>query len=769
MSQDWPSQDSGPNNDGNNHTEHPPTHDFQLQWTHPTDNKPHFTIIKNNLVYIADEGGHIWALDLDFGETIWEDSSFSESSGSQVNTPPEYCDGNVIVSQHNNGLRAYDANNGDLVWQKMLEGEGGVYPELAYTGELIVSCNTSDYIVYAREAQSGELAWAKSISDYDLPNDASIYGGLAFKSEYIYAGTYTGEVIKIDAASGDLVWKTYIESGGDSIIFGPVEINGYIICGEFLDDMHCLDAETGEELWMKTLGGYLGDQNPTITNNDTVLVPTTRDSDTKPATLFELNPKTGSTLHELPIPSNLSVTVSGDYLYTRSGSSNMEVYYLPTYTKISEIPDSGVYGVEKVPVIDNKILVPAGFDERPTRLYEAQTGVEYHEYSQVSFLPGKSEEPTQLRGALPYINKYTYLDKGEAAMFDAWHHSDEINEPLLDLDDMLSADRYLKEYDQEFRKYRLLNQIGVQMDTDGQNIDYDYTTVLFNGFSAKYDDQNRDPDDFEFKDIRDPPPSTLEGHDAVYNPFRDRIENEVTKEDGSEYFDGELKKPATIANRYYNIEPDTIVIDGNEMDAIRIGTILGGIVTYALEMQAMDDSDLYDLMDWEVFTLLDLIRKGINSKSLMHEFNTPAPAIFSWIELIVCADGTTIGMTVDESPFPKHGSYIDTELKRISSLEWEPDQEQNSSFEKLAMMDLGFDRFDSSISTLHPYHGLFPTLGYYQMNRTPIVSIVGQNPDGTEMSDAKIVNILEEVGFPIDPTLNKWPYSSMDVGDTGFL
>ena len=61
----------------------------------------------------------------------------------------------------------------------------------------------------------------------------------------VYAGSYEGRVYALDAESGELLWTFE----ADSDLSPPPPVVGGVVFVEDLDNLYCVDAATGKELW----------------------------------------------------------------------------------------------------------------------------------------------------------------------------------------------------------------------------------------------------------------------------------------------------------------------------------------------------------------------------------------------------------------------------------------------------------------------------------------------------------------------------------------
>lgn len=255
----------------------------------------------------------------------------------------------------------------------------------------------------------------------------------------------------------------------------------------------------------------------------------------------------------------------------------------------------------------------------------------------LSIFPGLSENSSEggdeLNSALPDFH-------GQAV--DDWFHGDFQIELEDSLEQATKSDRELEEFPGEaFRHYRFKNQVEVSFRTpDGSSIETDSVDVSYNTDTVEI---------------------TLEGEG---NTLRNDILNETL-------FGGQDKLKATPRKRYINTE--ITEIDG--INAIRVSTIWGAFDPYVeLLLEYVADNTLYAL-----FKLLDMPQNGV-----LIDFITTTPTIYTWLELVITADGTQLARVWDASRYPKHAGYLGDEKMDTNVFErgedWQVNEDVNERF-----------------------------------------------------------------------------------------
>jgi len=88
--------------------------------------------------------------------------------------------------------------------------------------------------------ENGDIIWKKKL---DLP----VSGGVGAAYGLVLVGTLRGDVVALDATSGDEKWRARVSSE----VLAPPVSNGDIVAVQTQDDkLYALDAETGDRRWL---------------------------------------------------------------------------------------------------------------------------------------------------------------------------------------------------------------------------------------------------------------------------------------------------------------------------------------------------------------------------------------------------------------------------------------------------------------------------------------------------------------------------------------
>lgn len=222
----------------------------------------------NNVVYVPDWSGHLFAINAENGGLIWahQIAEYDGVSGSISRTSPAFVNNELIIGDLIKGshggasIMAVNASSGALLWITKVE----THAAAIISGPVVVAGNTA----YAG-VSSGEESFA------DQPGYACC--------------TFRGSVVALDITTGKIIWKKYVVPSGYSggaiwqqpavdMSRGLVYVgtgNNYSVPAsverceqdhpgdpsctpskDYFDSALALDTKTGEVRWHKHLYGY---------------------------------------------------------------------------------------------------------------------------------------------------------------------------------------------------------------------------------------------------------------------------------------------------------------------------------------------------------------------------------------------------------------------------------------------------------------------------------------------------------------------------------
>lgn len=179
----------------------------EAQWQFPVGGLSSSPAITDGLVIIGNETGDLVALDLETGTEQWR---FADPQGAQMGSSPVVVDGMVYL--------------GALMQDASLPGSG----------------------VNAVNAATGALVWSAATTGQVLGSPA-VSGGL------VVVGDLAGNMYAFDAASGALVWETFLVANG-RLQSSPAIVNDTVYIGCCANQLQIgylmtFDLNTGVEGW----------------------------------------------------------------------------------------------------------------------------------------------------------------------------------------------------------------------------------------------------------------------------------------------------------------------------------------------------------------------------------------------------------------------------------------------------------------------------------------------------------------------------------------
>lgn len=236
-------------------------------------------VLKGDKLYFAAGDGYVYAAKAVNGQVLWKFPIKSEGIGS-----PSVSGETLIVVAGNNVAYALDTVSGKLRWPYKrpdttnLSIRGASQPlisdDVAYIG-------FNDGYLVALDLASGKEIWQKRMTENRRFKDVDAKPVL--DNGFIYASSYDGSLLKINAKSGEVAWKkdhggysavtivndvVYLSSShgyvialstknGSALWKRPVRkgiatrpkyYNGYLIYGESAGRLYVVDAQTGKLL-----------------------------------------------------------------------------------------------------------------------------------------------------------------------------------------------------------------------------------------------------------------------------------------------------------------------------------------------------------------------------------------------------------------------------------------------------------------------------------------------------------------------------------------
>ncbi|ADB62464.1 hypothetical protein Htur_3602 [Haloterrigena turkmenica DSM 5511] len=328
----------------------------------------------------------------------------------------------------------------------------------------------------------------------------------------------------------------------------------------------------------------------------------------------------------------------------------------------------------------------------------------------VTLLPGHSENSSEggdpLNSAMPDY---------DGRSLDAWFVADVVTDLPDDLETVREMRKHLPEYDEGLRQYRLANGIELSFTTpDGRSVVDSSVALETNADEA-------------------PSYVGVEGESGEENIVRDIIER-----DDLDWFDGKDKLRADVEDKRFESDAVRESVDG--VAGVRAAVVFGGTDTYIEIMR----EKFYELGPVEFLETTGMDVEAVPA------FIVQPPTMYTFLELAVMADGTTLARAWDASPYPKHYLYVDerkrdeTEFEEGSRLEggeWRRNENANERFGQWTLEEQDLR------SPFSPH----TRAGYEQSvdgaAATGLAPVMSHGEDGSELTASTVASALPPL-FP---------------------
>ena len=203
--------------------------DGQILWTHQGTIEPASMLAGNspaidgNVVVVPYTSGELFALRIENGSVIWQDTiaNVSRTQGvanlSDITGRPIVDRGRVYVIGHADVITAIDLRTGKRLWERDI---GGIQSPWIAGDYLFVITNGNEII--AMDTKSGNLAWVTQLQTWQDPakrKDRIVWVGPVLASNRLIIASSTGMLASISPYTGDILGQVEL---GDSVSVPPV-------------------------------------------------------------------------------------------------------------------------------------------------------------------------------------------------------------------------------------------------------------------------------------------------------------------------------------------------------------------------------------------------------------------------------------------------------------------------------------------------------------------------------------------------------------------
>jgi outer membrane protein assembly factor BamB len=207
-------------------------------------------------LFAADVGGDVYALDAKSGRRIWR-----SETNARIASGPSLSGNSVLIGTLDGEVIALKRADGRELWRTKLSSEVQAAP--AGDGNVLV-VKTIDGRIQGLSADKGQKLWTL---DRSVPNltlrglsEALVSGDRAF------VGLDNGRLLALRLTDGSAIWEQGISFGtGRTELERLTDIDADLLINDkdiyavsYGGEMACLDTETGQVAWRRSVRSYTG-------------------------------------------------------------------------------------------------------------------------------------------------------------------------------------------------------------------------------------------------------------------------------------------------------------------------------------------------------------------------------------------------------------------------------------------------------------------------------------------------------------------------------
>lgn len=329
-------------------------------------------IVADGLVFTLDTDGEIAAFDLAKGDRKWRVSSImkDEENTGGLGGGVAYASGKLYVTNGYKQLECFNAATGALLWRVPLPAPARATPTVTddkiylitldnrlmvfqasdgtavwnYAGiaettnilgsvspavdASIVVLPQSSGEIFGLRAENGQMVWQDNLSTVShtttLSSISDIRGQPVIDQNLVFASSYSGRMVALDAVSGQRVWQKDIGSAEMPWVAGDTV---YVVSTE--QQLIALARQTGDIRWVTQLPRYDGDSKdkpivwtgPVLAGGRLLLASNHEE-------LVEVSPLDGKILKTTELPGSVTIApiVADNTLLILTGSGKLAAY-----------------------------------------------------------------------------------------------------------------------------------------------------------------------------------------------------------------------------------------------------------------------------------------------------------------------------------------------------------------------------------------------------------------------------------------------------------
>lgn len=232
----------------------------QMRWhtpihAHPsTESQPEEcatgALVGRHLV-LGSRGGAVVGVDIGTGSVAW---STKIRGGVDGEARYDKSRGQVYVGSDDGYLYAIEPERGGMRWSAKFKGGIEHSPEIAENSLYLA---TAADRVFAVDPANGKVRWQY---ERDTPEGFTIHGNAAPRQRggLVFAGFSDGYLVALRADSGELAWSRSLAAASDQFVdvdATPIIVGDKILAASFSGGLYALRAKDGEVLWHTLIDG----------------------------------------------------------------------------------------------------------------------------------------------------------------------------------------------------------------------------------------------------------------------------------------------------------------------------------------------------------------------------------------------------------------------------------------------------------------------------------------------------------------------------------
>ncbi len=210
-------------------------------------------LIQDQFLVVRTGDGRLYGLDINDGGQLWVYDRGVPVLTLRGNSSPIIGGRELVFTGFDSGkVAAVGVKHGRLLWEANaavprgrsdLERLVDIDANLILIGRALYAVTYQGQIV-AIDALEGEILWAKEMSSY---------AGMASDDRHIYVTDADSNIWAVDRVTGDFLWKQ--DKLAHRKLTAPVVVDNYVVVGDFEGYIHVLSTQDGELIGREKVDG----------------------------------------------------------------------------------------------------------------------------------------------------------------------------------------------------------------------------------------------------------------------------------------------------------------------------------------------------------------------------------------------------------------------------------------------------------------------------------------------------------------------------------